>query len=658
MRGRRRRDRPSPPASSAAEAAAKAAAATPLAAAGLSAVRAVDRAAAPRRLHRRRAGPRPRQADHPAARHRQRAPLRAGPPVPRVAPAVQPPRGGAVPRRTSAVDQRPGPKHQDQDRRIERTGASPQPQTAPPAVAPPSSRSPRNPPISAQLSVDDVVRHSSPTSPELAQVAGLAARCRGRARQCSPWAGQQEIARATGMAETDVAAHTERLRARWAKSVPALTPVRDDVVEILREHGGIMGWPQSRGRPAGPARFRARRSGRAAAGRRDLRARRGRHRGAPGERPDGVPRRAAGGAAGTGSSIALTRSDRAPTRRRRRRAARRRPVRLRGAARRPGRRARRAGPAARRHRDQAGAARRLIKLTLGDAIRGHLPGCPTPTWSCSPPPRRRRPRRPPASSCIPATCPRTGPEDLPGRQLPRRRVGHGELVRRVLARFPDLAADRRRRRTSHGCSRSGYDATRGTDGLLSSGQAPSSAAHVGHSGRPNAAARARCRRRGGRARTAASRAGPHSAAASSRSRPASPERHRRSTGWPAGRRHRGQRHLDVHHACSRASSKSRAAPAGTPCSPPTRRVGPARRQGRLRPPRQRHLGSPRGAHPCRRPKRYRSAARRDPASPLPRRHRAAGEAGGARPETRGSPRTASGCSARCRTRRTRRASMA
>ena len=38
-----------------------------------------------------------------------------------------------------------------------------------------------------------------------------------------------------------MAAHTERLRARWAKSVPALLPVRDEIVEILREHGGIMG---------------------------------------------------------------------------------------------------------------------------------------------------------------------------------------------------------------------------------------------------------------------------------------------------------------------------------------------------------------------------------------------------------------------------------
>ena len=45
-------------------------------------VRALHRPAAPRRLHRRRACPRPRQANHPAARHRQRPPVRAGPPFP------------------------------------------------------------------------------------------------------------------------------------------------------------------------------------------------------------------------------------------------------------------------------------------------------------------------------------------------------------------------------------------------------------------------------------------------------------------------------------------------------------------------------------------------------------------------------------------------
>jgi serine/threonine protein kinase len=136
-------------------------------------------------------------------------------------------------------------QHQDQDRHIERTGASPQPLTTP-SAAPPPEPEPAEPSDLRQLSVDDVVRHLIPDSPELAQVVGLVG-VPGRAR-LSPWAGQQEITQATGMTAADVAAHSERLRARWAKSVPALTPVRDEVMEILREHGGVMG---SRGLAAG-----------------------------------------------------------------------------------------------------------------------------------------------------------------------------------------------------------------------------------------------------------------------------------------------------------------------------------------------------------------------------------------------------------------------
>ena len=60
----------------------------------------------------------------------------------------------------------------------------------------------------------------------------------------SPWAGQQDIARITGLPAADVAAHLERLRNRWQKSVPALLPVRDDLVDILAEHGRILGWRQ------------------------------------------------------------------------------------------------------------------------------------------------------------------------------------------------------------------------------------------------------------------------------------------------------------------------------------------------------------------------------------------------------------------------------
>jgi serine/threonine protein kinase len=84
----------------------------------------------------------------------------------------------------------------------------------------------------AQLSVDAVVSRLVPAgAPELARVIW-------------PWAGQQRLAQATGIAEAEVAAALERLRNRWAKSVPELTAVRDDLVAILREHGGVLGWRQ------------------------------------------------------------------------------------------------------------------------------------------------------------------------------------------------------------------------------------------------------------------------------------------------------------------------------------------------------------------------------------------------------------------------------
>lgn len=93
------------------------------------------------------------------------------------------------------------------------------------------------------LSVDDVVRRLIPVvSPELELVVGLAPGKDGRT--VSPCASQQEIAQATGLPETEVAAHLARLRNRWQKSVPALTPLRDDIVEILQEHGRILGWCQ------------------------------------------------------------------------------------------------------------------------------------------------------------------------------------------------------------------------------------------------------------------------------------------------------------------------------------------------------------------------------------------------------------------------------
>ena len=100
----------------------------------------------------------------------------------------------------------------------------------------------------AHLPVDEVARRLVPSgAAELAQVIGLPATAGGTdgARPvASPWAGWPQVARVTGLPEQDVAAHLERLRKRWDKSVSALTPVRDDLVEILAEHGRVMGWRQ------------------------------------------------------------------------------------------------------------------------------------------------------------------------------------------------------------------------------------------------------------------------------------------------------------------------------------------------------------------------------------------------------------------------------
>jgi serine/threonine protein kinase len=108
---------------------------------------------------------------------------------------------------------------------------------------PPDARpSPETAEDLARLSLNEVVRRLVPEAPELAQVTGLAPGPTGR--PVSPWAAPLEIARTTGMPETEVTAHLERLRNRWQKSVKALTPVRDDLVEILRAHGRVLGWRQ------------------------------------------------------------------------------------------------------------------------------------------------------------------------------------------------------------------------------------------------------------------------------------------------------------------------------------------------------------------------------------------------------------------------------
>ena len=129
--------------------------------------------------------------------------------------------------------EKPASVREKKDLSAERTGlpAPPQP-------------SPETPEDLARLSVDEIVRRLVPESPSLAQVIGLARAADGAARRVSPWAAPLEIARATGLPETEVTAHLDRLRNRWQKSVKALTPVRDDLVEILRAHGRVLGWQQ------------------------------------------------------------------------------------------------------------------------------------------------------------------------------------------------------------------------------------------------------------------------------------------------------------------------------------------------------------------------------------------------------------------------------
>ena len=138
------------------------------------------------------------------------------------------------------------------------------------------------------MSVDEVVRRLIPDTPELARVTGLAPAARGAA-PVSPWAAPLDIARATGLPEDEVTAHLDRLRNRWQKSVKALTPVREDLVEILAAHGRVLGWRQLAAGLLAKRGAETSDPARAPAPGRDLRPRRRRDRGAPRVRPDGVP---------------------------------------------------------------------------------------------------------------------------------------------------------------------------------------------------------------------------------------------------------------------------------------------------------------------------------------------------------------------------------
>lgn len=55
-----------------------------------------------------------------------------------------------------------------------------------------------------------------------------------------PWAARRHIAEHAGLTQADVTELIGRARERWAKSVPVVTALRDDVVAILAEHGRVL----------------------------------------------------------------------------------------------------------------------------------------------------------------------------------------------------------------------------------------------------------------------------------------------------------------------------------------------------------------------------------------------------------------------------------
>ncbi len=55
-----------------------------------------------------------------------------------------------------------------------------------------------------------------------------------------PWAARREIAEHIGISQPYVGSLMSKARERWAKSVLAMTPLREDVADILGEHGRIL----------------------------------------------------------------------------------------------------------------------------------------------------------------------------------------------------------------------------------------------------------------------------------------------------------------------------------------------------------------------------------------------------------------------------------
>jgi serine/threonine protein kinase len=95
----------------------------------------------------------------------------------------------------------------------------------------------------AHLSVDEIVARLIPDPLSLGLVVGLTGPD-GTPPRVPPWANQLEITAVTGLTEEEVAARLGRLGSRWAKSVPALKPLRDDVLRMLEDHGRVLEWRQ------------------------------------------------------------------------------------------------------------------------------------------------------------------------------------------------------------------------------------------------------------------------------------------------------------------------------------------------------------------------------------------------------------------------------
>ena len=105
--------------------------------------------------------------------------------------------------------------------------------------------------VSAAESLDEVSRqlipgagHTDAETAAMRSILGLPD-SDGHPSPVVPWAGQREIERITGRPQEEVTGLLDRLHERWAKSVPAVTRVREDVVAILADHGRVFGGNQT-----------------------------------------------------------------------------------------------------------------------------------------------------------------------------------------------------------------------------------------------------------------------------------------------------------------------------------------------------------------------------------------------------------------------------